>query len=181
MHTVSCLRVLADTQRSGYAQLAYTVTCSHLSCIRQIARKLLSLDSQLASQTYMYFIIEREHKLGYIHVSMQLCYVLWMKNCKSCKAAGAPPQTPMGELTALPQLGERGLRPLLLPPPLLITSTLLLSRTPPSPDQPTGLYGFFSEPSCNRRCLGNCECSQDRRCRRHGCPPGKSVPPDIHA
>ena len=98
--------VLADTRRSGYAQLAYTVTCSHLSCIRQIARKLprvcQPLDSQLASQTYMYFIIEREHKLGYIHVSMQLCYVLWMKNCKSCKAAGAPPQTPMGELTALP-------------------------------------------------------------------------------
>ena len=106
MHTVTDLRVLADTRRSGYAQLAYTVTCSHLSCIRQIARKLprvcQPLDSQLASKTYMYFIIEREHKLGYIHVSMQLCYVLWMKNCKSCKAAGAPPQTPMGELTALP-------------------------------------------------------------------------------
>ena len=53
----------------------HTVTCSHLimSCIRHIARKFLRvcqpLDSQLASQTYMYlymyFIIEREHKLGY--------------------------------------------------------------------------------------------------------------------
>ena len=42
------------------------------------------------------------------------------------------PQTPMGELTALPHTTGKA-------PPPLFTSTLIVSRTPPSPDQPTGL------------------------------------------
>ena len=42
------------------------------------------------------------------------------------------PQTPMGELTALPHTTGKA-------PPPLVSSTLIVSRTPPSPDQPTGL------------------------------------------
>ena len=57
-----------------------------------------ALDSQLASQTYMYFIIEREHKpLGYRHIQvyMQLCYVLWLKKLQSGGREGAtPPPAP---------------------------------------------------------------------------------------
>ena len=43
------------------------------------------------------------------------------------------PQTPMGELTALPYTTGKA-------PPPLVSSTLIVSRTPPSPDQPTGLH-----------------------------------------
>ena len=38
----------------------------------------------------------------------------------------------MGELTALPHTSGKA-------PPPLVSSTLIVSRTPPSPDQPTGL------------------------------------------
>ena len=69
-----------------------------------------------------------------------LCFVAekWQKLQSGWGSAPAPDG---GAYSAppYPHAGREGLRPLLLPPPLLISSTLLLSRTPPSPDQPTGL------------------------------------------
>ena len=125
----------------------HTVTCSHLSCIRQIARKLprvcQPLDSQLASQTYMYFIIEREHELGYpCFYAIMLGFVA-EKLLKLQSGWGSAPDPDGGANSASPYplAGREGATPPPAPPPHLISSTLLLSRTPLSPDQPTGLQG----------------------------------------
>ena len=54
------------------------------------------------------------------------------------------PQTPMGELTALPHTTGKA-------PPPLVSSTLIVSRTPPSPDQLTGLIFIVRSPM--KRCI----------------------------
>ena len=142
-------RSSANHQNCGTFTHAYCY--SHLSCIRQITRKLprvcQPLDSQLASQTYMYFIIEREHKLGYpCFYAIMLCFVA-EKLQKLQSGWGSAPDPDGGAYSAppYPLAGREGLRPLLLPPPLLISSTLSLSRTPPSPDQPAGLVIHYGD------------------------------------
>ena len=95
-------RSSANHQNCGTFTHAYCY--SHLSCIRQITRKLprvcQPLDSQLASQTYMYFIIEREHKLGYpCFYAIMLCFV---KTAKVAKRLGLRPRPRWGSLQRSP-------------------------------------------------------------------------------
>ena len=115
----------------------HTVTCSHLSCIRQIARKLprvcQPLDSQLASQTYMYFIIEREHKLGYpCFYAIMLGFVA-EKLLKLQSGWGSAPDPDGGANSASPYplAGREGATPPPAPTPALNQFHLIAFPNPP--------------------------------------------------
>ena len=104
---------------------------SHLSCIRQIARKLprvcQPLDSQLASQTYMYFIIERE-----CFYAIMLCFVD-EKLQKLQSGWGSAPDPDGGAYSAppYPLAGREGATPPPAPTPVLNQFHLIAFPNPP--------------------------------------------------
>ena len=119
----------------------HTVTCSHLimSCIRQIARKFprvcQPLDSQLASQTYMYFIIQRKHKLGKGYpcfYTIMLCFVT-EKLQKLQSGWGSAPDPDGGAYSAppYPLAGREGATP--PPAPTLVLNQFHLIAFPNPP------------------------------------------------
>ena len=93
------------------------------------------IDSQLASQTYMYFIIEREHKLGYIHVSMQLCMLCFVdENMQKLQSGwGGAPDPDGGAYSAppYPLAGREGATPPPAPTPALNQFHLIAFPNPP--------------------------------------------------
>ena len=128
------------------AQLAYCYMYSHLSCIRQIARKLprvcQPLDSQLASQTYMYFIIEREHKLGYPCFYAIMLRFMAEKLQKLQSGWGGAPDPDGGAYSAppYPLAGREGATP--PPAPTTALDQFHLISFPNPPRLPTSLRAW---------------------------------------
>ena len=133
-------RSSANHQNCGTFTHAYCY--SHLSCIRQITRKLSRVCQPLDSQVLHYWTGTQTG------LSMFLCnyamFCCW-KTAKVAKRLGLRPRPRWGSLQRSPvppSWARGGYAPSCSHPPLLISSTLSLSRTPPSPDQPTGLHTY---------------------------------------
>ena len=91
------------------------------------------IDSLLASQTYMYFIIEREHKLGYpCFYAIMLCFVD-EKLQKLQSGWGSAPDPDGGAYSAppYPLAGREGATPPPAPTPALNQFHLIAFPNPP--------------------------------------------------